>query len=243
MIEARQEQPQPIRLATPAAPAVPATKVIVAAKIALYGTGIRSVLDAQPDLKVCAVVRTLDDLCARAAELEPDLIIVDEDVFERQARHIRTLYTSDPGVGIIAVIAQETKELCMNIVSAGVVGIIHRTDSEQQMLNCVNTVANGGYGISDRVFSWFIKYHQDHPKPVAELAKSDPRSEFREKEIQIVTMMAQGMRYRAIANRLQTTDQCIRNELARLKKRLKIEGGKEEILQYCADKGIIQLPR
>lgn len=216
--------------------------VVVADTVALYGSGIRSVLDDQGDMKVLALVSSYHELLKTAKAATPDIVVADEHLFERRVDKIRWLSTLYPDLGLVILVNSEVADFCMNIVSAGVRGIVPRTASPDRLLRCARKVAQGGYGLSDRILYAYIKFHQDHPRPINANSKASDYSDdlFTEKELRTMQLLAMGYKIRAIAGILQTTEQVIKNKLSNLYGRLEVDG-KSGLIEYLRKRDLIEL--
>jgi two-component system nitrate/nitrite response regulator NarL len=146
---------------------------------------------------------------------------------------LRTLAAEQIPCKSVLLTAAVRDEEVVEAVKCGVMGIVLKESPADVLLNCVRTVARGESWIErDTVTRAFRTIVGREPVPEPAEGTLTPR------EVEMVRMVAQGLRNKAIAERLAISEGTVKVHLHNIYEKLGVDGRLELVL--CAQrKGIV----
>jgi DNA-binding NarL/FixJ family response regulator len=194
------------------------TRVLVADDHAFYREGVRAMLGALPGTEVVGEAATGEEAVARAAELSPDIIIMDLRMPGIDGiTATRQILAQRPEIGVLVVTMFDDQESVFAAMRAGARGYLLKDATLDEFLRAVTAVRNGEAIFSPAIARRMIQYF-GMPMPVAPL----PFPELSERERQILTLIAQGLSNEAIATRLTLSLKTVRNHTSNILGKLQL---------------------
>jgi DNA-binding NarL/FixJ family response regulator len=164
------------------------------------------------------------DLCA---ELLPDVVLMDVDLKAEMSGidATRKIKENSPATKVIIMTAHDDDRLLVDAVEAGASGFLSKDDAAQEVLAAVKAAADGEVLIDPATLARLL------PQVAREReAKRDALTllnDLTEREHEILSLLAQGMRNDDIASQLyispQTVQTHVRNILGKLRVHSKLE--------------------
>ena len=106
--------------------------------------GVRVLLEANPEWRVCCEASTGREAVAKATEFHPDVVILDVAMPEMNgleaARQIRTVV---PTTRILVLTVHQIDHLAQEFIEAGVRGYLLKADAGRMLVDAVETVFKG----------------------------------------------------------------------------------------------------
>lgn len=119
-------------------------RILIADDHEIVRKGVATVLSARRDLEVCGEAADGAEAVRKAAELRPDLIILDLTMPELNgisaAQKIREIL---PGVPILILSMHEGASLLETFRRIGVQGYVPKTQASEKLLDAVDVLAKG----------------------------------------------------------------------------------------------------
>ncbi|WP_242280726.1 hybrid sensor histidine kinase/response regulator transcription factor [Bacillus cereus group sp. BfR-BA-01347] len=196
---------------------------------------LRTLLDRYEDLNVVGLAENGNqaiDLCGR---LQPHVILMDLDMqqmdgveatkkIKQQWTHIRIL---------IFTTFQDTKQ-ALESLRNGADGFLLKSIETLELANTIRLIHKGGtlidQGMSQKIFEKFDKQKETPQATAYELTA---------REIEILQLVAKGLRYTTIASRLYLSNGTVRNYASTAYTKLGVRN-KEEAVQKALEIGIIE---
>jgi DNA-binding NarL/FixJ family response regulator len=184
-------------------------RLVIAEDHLLVREGIRTLLEADPELEVVAVCGDLDSLFAAVEAERPDVVVTDirmppgdSDEGIQAADRLRTTH---PDVGVVVLSQHATPSYALALLEGGSAGrsylLKERVQEPDQLVGAIRTVADGGSVID--------------PKVVEALVASDARGErsplraLTPREIDVLREMAAGKSNAAIGEALYLAERSV----------------------------------
>src|SRR5918996_3356228 len=117
-------------------------RLLVVAEVRLYRDGLAEVFAREDELDVVATAAGADEALASAAELQPDVALVDLAP-HRAVEYARALGEAAPQAKMIALAVREIADEVVVLAEAGVAGYVTREQSLQDLVAAVRSVAAG----------------------------------------------------------------------------------------------------
>lgn len=177
----------------------------------LVREGVRTLLEAEPDLKVLAAASDFDELLSCADRHKPQVLVTDirmPPTFQQEgieaAREVRKRL---PGTGIVVLSQYDEPDYAVALLEEGAAGCAYllkdRVAEGDQLVRAVREVASGGSMLDPRIVEAMVS-------PVSEPTL------LTEGQAKLLQMVAEGKPVKAIALALHTTPEAAAAQVERL---------------------------
>jgi DNA-binding NarL/FixJ family response regulator len=189
-------------------------RVVLVESSALVGLGIRGVLDGEPDMEVVGEVRSAGDALAMAEDRAPDVFLVDVELQEpATSAATRKLTQEAPGSGIVVVGREDDDASILEAIDVGARGHVASIVKPAELVAVIRQVADGEDPLKDEVIG-----RPDLVDKIMEgfresFRRDAPPNPLTPRELDVVTLVAKGLRNRQIAESLDIGEQTVKNHL------------------------------
>ena len=190
-------------------------RVVVADDQGMVRSGFSVLLNAQPDIEVIGEAVNGQEAIARAAELRPDVILMDVRMPVLDGLHATREITAMPDPPKILVLTTfDLDDYVYEALRAGASGFLLKDASASELANAVRLVAAGDAllapGVTRRLIAEFARM-------------GGPRGPTRkqidgltERESEVLALVARGMSNAEIAGHLVVAEQTIKTHVGRI---------------------------
>jgi two-component system, NarL family, response regulator DesR len=165
----------------------------------LVRSALAAVLAHEADLHVVADIGRDDEIPTLAANLRPDVIIIDADLDDSGSAQVNAVAEKLPDSAVVVLTGRVTPDAMTRAVSAGVRALVGRDSQPRELIGVIRRVAAGERVIAPSVV-------------VAALQWAENPLNRREREV--LQAAAEGLRSRDIAERLFLAPGTVRNYLS-----------------------------
>jgi DNA-binding NarL/FixJ family response regulator len=202
--------------------------VLIADDHAVFREGLRAVLGPEPDMDVVGEAATGKEVIERAAELRPDVILMDIQMPQINGiEATRRILDASPHIGVVVLTMFEDDDSVFSAMRAGARGYILKGAPPSEILKVVRAVAGGeayfGPEIARRLVVFFST-----PK-AASPAEALPELTARERDI--LGLIAQGHTNAKIAARLFVSPHTVRNHITHIFAKLQVADRAQAIIR------------
>jgi DNA-binding NarL/FixJ family response regulator len=203
-------------------------RILIADDHALVREGLRAVLGSEPDMEVVGEAATGKEVLERAAELRPDVILMDIQMPGINGIEAsRRILDASPKVGVVVLTMFEDDESVFSAMRAGARGYVLKGAHPSEILKVLRAVAAGeayfGPEIAQRLVDFFST-----PKPPSP-AVAFPELTAREREI--LDLIARGHNNAAIAARLFVSPKTVGNHISHIFTKLQVADRAQAIIR------------
>ena len=203
-------------------------RILIADDHALVREGLRAVLGSEPDMEVVGEAATGKEVLERAAELRPDVILMDIQMPGINGIEAsRRILDASPKVGVVVLTMFEDDESVFSAMRAGARGYVLKGAHPSEILKVLRAVAGGeayfGPEIARRLVGFFST-----PKPPSP-AVAFPELTAREREI--LDLIARGHNNAAIAARLFVSPKTVGNHISHIFTKLQVADRAQAIIR------------
>jgi len=206
-------------------------RVVIADDHAVLRHGVRSLLDAQPDISVVAEAGDTDSAVARCVELLPDVAILDLTMPGGGGLvALRAIGAKCPSVRVIVLTMHDDVAHMRAVLDAGAVGYLAKRSAGPDLLEAVREV------------------HQGRTYVRASLAKASPKGALPDaaavtavlspRELEVLKLLALGHSNREVALHIGITKKSIDTYRLRLQEKLGIKG-RAELVRCALSAGLL----
>lgn len=207
-------------------------RVLLADDHPLLRSGLRALLDAQPDMIVIGEADRGDVAVRTALELCPDVVVMDIAMPGLGgAEATRQIKQARPEVKVLTLTAHEERGYAQLLLEAGASGYVLKRAAADELVRALQTVATGGMYL-DSVAAPLVTPSSRRPgqEGVA------PRAELSERESEVLRLIAQGHPMKEIAARLELSPRTLETYKARAQEKLGLRN-RADIVRYALQRG------
>jgi DNA-binding NarL/FixJ family response regulator len=202
-------------------PPTPLVRVLLCEDQEVFRLGLRSVLEAQPDIAVVAETAELGEALAVATGPGTWVLVVRQGlVSDSTLPLLRDLCQRGTGVLLLAETRRGSRTALMDVLQAGVRGCLPRRAAAQRLVEAVRALARHEAALDSAVTSQLVSYLTGDPTQTTEEGRLLDRLTERQRDV--AELVAQGLSNEEIADRLFLSPATIKSHLAAVMRRLDV---------------------
>jgi DNA-binding NarL/FixJ family response regulator len=193
----------------------------------LFRAGVQSLLDSVPDMEVVATAADGEAALREATLHPPDVVLMDltmrgMDGLEATRRIVRAV----PSCAVLVLSMLDDDGSVLAAMRAGARGYVPKGAGQEELLAAIRAVATGGAvfgaGVAGRILAGLDR----SPAPAF--------PGLTERESQVLTLMADGLDNRAIAEQLQMSTKTVANHVSHVLTKLQARDRVDAVLRARA---------
>lgn len=192
-----------------------AIRVIIVDDESLVRAALRVFLESSDGFELVGEADNGADAITLVRATQPDVVLMDVqmpimDGIEATQRLTREF----PGLKIVALTTFSTERVIVPMLSAGASGFLVKDTSPDRILDAARLAHEGGYVLSPRVAKELVTSVQSGAASATrELGRDE---ELTERELEVVTLLAQGMSNAEIAAAMYVSEATVKSHLGRI---------------------------
>jgi DNA-binding NarL/FixJ family response regulator len=203
-------------------------QILIADDHAHFRAGVRALLLTEADLAQAAEAATGEEAVARAASLQPDVILMDLNMPGLNGiEATRRIVADSPHIAILMLTMFEDDDSVFAAMQAGARGYLLKGAPKAEVLRAIRAVASGevifGASIAAKMMRFFADAQPRKPSPAF------PELTAREREI--LALMAQHKANPEIAAQLCLSEKTVRNNVSNIFNKLQVIDRAQAILK------------
>jgi DNA-binding NarL/FixJ family response regulator len=213
-------------------------RVLIADDHGVLRAGLRTLIAAQPDMEVVGEAADGDEAVRRAAELDPDVIVLDVEMPRTGGlTALHRLRSTCPRARVLILTMHDEPTLVRSALEAGASGFVVKEALGDDLLAAVRTVYQGRGYIN---MSLAAREGAAAPSPQASALPEPGRtmSRLSQREHQVLEMLAQGFTNQEIGARLHLSPRTIGTYRSRLNDKLGLRT-RADIVRYALESGLL----
>lgn len=173
-------------------------RILIADDHELFRRGIAAELTQVPGWVVAADAANGRDAAAAAAEIKPDIIVLDLTMPELNGLEAaRKIISADPAARILILTAHESEQVVREVLSAGARGYVLKSDAGRMLVTAVQALLDGRYFFTSTVAQMVLDGYLR-----SEARDADAAHTLSAREREIVQLLAEGNSNKDIARAL-----------------------------------------
>ena len=212
-------------------------RILIADDHDIVRRGIRSLIEARPEWKICDEAHSGREAVTKAEEKKPDIVILDISMPElnglEAARRIKKV---SPNSEILILSVHYSDQLIKEILDVGVRGFIVKSDSDRDLVVAVETLANHKPFFTSMATEVMLTNFQ-RPNAAAPTGMRASRLTSREREI--VQLLSEGKSSKEVASSLGISVKTAETHRANIMRKLEIHSV-SELVRYAVRNQIIE---
>jgi len=215
-----------------------AIRLLLADDHAVVRSGLRLLLEAQPDLVIVGEAENGEEAIRRTAELQPDVVLMDIEMPGMNGiEAARRIKTQSPGASVLALTMYEDDQYFFEMLRAGASGYVPKRAAPDELASAIRAVSRGEVFIHPSLAGRLVQdYLQRRDVEVQEQAAGDltPR------EQEVLTLIAQGLSNNEIADQLVISAKTVDRHRENIMRKLNLHN-RVDLVKYALRKGLIDL--
>jgi two-component system NarL family response regulator len=211
-------------------------RVIVADDHALFRRGLEMVLESEPDIEVVAEANDGNEVITLAEQHMPDLVLMDVRMPGRGGiEATQAIKDAVPHTKILMLTISDEEEDLYDAIKAGANGYLLKEISIEEVAGAIRSVHMGQSLISPSMASKLLN-------EFAAMARKDeekqqmPAPRLTDREMEVLTLVAQGLNNRDIAKQLYISENTVKNHVRNILEKLHLHSRMEAVVYAVREK-------
>lgn len=212
-------------------------RVLIADDHGIVRAGIRSLLEAYPDIEVVGEASSGWEAIEQAMRLEPDVVLMDIAMGDLSGMEAtREIKEQAPRVKVLALTMHDREEYFFAMLKAGALGYVLKESGPDELIAAIRAVHQGEAFLSPAVTKAVL---EDYLERRAEGATSRYNQlTLREKEV--LRLVAEGKTTQQIADLLHLSPKTVEKHRSSMMHKLGLHN-LSELIKYAIRKGLIEV--
>jgi DNA-binding NarL/FixJ family response regulator len=203
-------------------------QVMVADDHPAFRAGVRALLELADDIEVIAEVDSSEDAIAVAADLQPDVVMMDLRMpTVGGVEATRVIVRESPRIAVLVLTMVEDSESIFAALRAGARGYLLKESGATELHRAVYAAASGGFitspAVAKRMSQFFTADNADSRN------QAFPTLSHREREV--LDLIAQGKNKASITHELVLSPKTVRNHISNIFAKLHVADRAEAIVR------------
>jgi two-component system response regulator DevR len=198
----------------------------------LIREGLRTLLEAEDDLRVVGEARTGSEALALTRHLGPDVVVLDVRLPDRNGIEIcAEIHDLSPTTRVLVCSGLADGSALIEAAKAGAEGFVSKEATNDEIVDAVRRVAGGASVVGEGSAQTMFRYLRSHRGDAPRLAQLSDR------ERQVLGLLSEGLTNREIGTRLFISEKTVRNHVSGLLRKLHLRHRTEAALFAAPLKG------
>ena len=189
---------------------------------------------AAAGFEVVAVAGTGEEAVRRFAATRPEVVVLDLQIPPPGGVEVTaTVLSQDPSARVLILSASGEQADVLEAVKAGATGYLVKSASSEELLDAVRRVAQGDTvftpGLAGLVLGEFRRMSSEPETP--------PGEQLTERETEILKMVAKGLSYKQIAERLVLSHRTVQNHVQNTLRKLQLHN-RVQLTRWAIEQGL-----
>jgi DNA-binding NarL/FixJ family response regulator len=209
-------------------------RILIADDHGIVAEGLKHLIEAQPDMKVVALVGDGREAVQQAREVQPDVVLMDLSMPELNgADATRAILERDAKCRVIVLSMYAQREYVRRALKAGAAGYVVKRSAAKEVVEAIRAVHAGQRYLSPRVADVVLEDYTDDKQ-------DDLLSRLSAREREVLQLLAEGRTGAQIAERLSLSQKTVETYRARLVEKLGIRD-LAGLVRFAIQRGLVSL--
>ena len=214
-------------------------RVVLADDHAVMREGLKSLINAQPDMLVVGEAEDGEAAWSVAIRLKPDVLVIDLSMPGIGGAESPERVRRDcPAVKVLALTVHEERLYLTQLLRAGATGYVLKRAAAADLVRAVRIVASGGTYIDPAVAGTLVEGSLDSGSS----AEETPHDSLSDREREVLICIAQGYSNKEIAASMGLSVKTVETYKSRMAEKLGLRT-RVEIVRYAVSQGWLSHPR
>jgi DNA-binding NarL/FixJ family response regulator len=185
--------------------------------------GLAAVLDAQEDMEIAGEASDGKEAVTRFTDLRPDIVLMDLAMPGTDGvEAIRQIRQIDENAKVVVLTAYDTDDRIFQAVQAGARGYLLKGAPRDEIFRAIREVNNGGSLLEPAIAGKLLSR-------VGDILRGGAVEQLTPRELDILTLMARGLRNKEIASQLYITERTVKFHANAIYRKLDVSSRTEAV--------------
>ncbi len=200
---------------------------------AIVRSGLRRILEAEPDLEVVAEAGTADEAVAAARDTEPDVFVMDIGLPDRNGITATVeVCKVSPATKVLVLTVHDDVAYLRRVFDAGAAGFLVKEAADIELVQAVRQVAKGKHYVHPTLGAALLAPDAATARPAG------PGGELSQREVEILGLIANGLTNGEIAKQLYVSVRTVETHRAHIHQKLDVRT-RAELVRIAREAGIL----
>lgn len=216
-------------------------RVVIADDHTIVRQGIRSLLQAEPDIKVIGEASDGREAAQLTRELKPDVVVMDLAMPEMDGLEAtRVIKQESAQTQILALTMHESDEYFFRVLQLGALGYVLKRAATSDLLAAVRAIAGGEVFLYPAVAKKLVTDYIARAQTKGEEDARRSYAALTPREREILARLAEGLSNREIADKLVLSLSTVQTHSAHIMEKLNLQN-RAALIKYAIREGLIDV--
>jgi two-component system response regulator NreC len=208
--------------------------VVIADDHEVVRSGLRGLLEAEPDLEVTAEARDVRSTMAFVRAQQPGVLVLDLNMpGDSSLGAIPELLEASPGTKIVVLTMQSDPAFAREALRAGALGYVLKDAANTELVQAVRAAMEG---------RTYLEPQLGAKLAAAPAEPAGPGHDLSDREVEVLRLIALGHTNAEIAEQLYLSVRTVESHRAHIQQKLRLST-RAELVRYALDHGMLEVPR
>lgn len=213
-------------------------RVLIAEDHAIVREGLRTLMEAQPDIEVVGEATNGEEAVNKTREVQPDIVLMDITMpVLNGLEATRQIKQNSPGVRILVLTMHESDEYFFSILEAGASGYFIKGGSSAELVSALRAVWRGDVFIYPVMAKKLLSDYLHRVKAGQDKESYDGLTD---RQREVLKLIAEGYTNQEIADLLVLSVATVQTHRAHIMAKLEFRS-RTELIKYAIRRGFITL--
>lgn len=214
-------------------------KLLLADDHAVLRAGLKTLFNAQPDLRVVAEAASGEEAVHKSREVVPDIVLMDITMPGLSGLEAtREIKRQNPEIRVLVLTMHEDEGYLHKMLHAGADGYVPKKAADTELVAAIRATFRGEHFIHSSMTGGLVA--ELRGKETASPVESRDQYGLSQREIEVLRLLAMGHTNQQIADMLYLSAKTVATYKARLKEKLKLKG-RAELVRYAIKRGLLDI--
>jgi two-component system response regulator NreC len=211
-------------------------RVLLADDHAILRSGLRMLINTQPDMEVAGEAGDGEEAVRKARELRPDVSIIDITMPKAGGLKAAAEIGHHPGGSRVLVLTMHPEPAYLRTaLSAGVLGYVLKKSVDADLLSAIRAVHQGKTYVDSEMASYVVQRAFGAPSPPS---PKEPPIPLSARELEVLRRVAEGYSSREIAAQIFVSTKTVETYRARIAEKLGLKT-RAEMVQFALESELL----
>lgn len=215
----------------------PRARILIVDDHPLVRSGLRVLIDDEPDLQVCGEAADADEAIRVLDARKPDLVIIDLSLKGSSGLElIKRIKSRAPDVKMLVSSMHDESLYAERVLNAGALGYINKQEAMEKVIEAIRGILQGRVFLSSAMSNRFLQRLTKDQKSQEQSAVGS----LSDRELQVFELIGRGLATSAIAGQLHLSVKTVETHREKIKSKLKLTTATEltkHAVQWVLEQG------
>lgn len=213
-------------------------RLLLADDHAVVRSGLRLLLEAQPDMKIVGEAENGHDAVRQTALLRPDVVLMDIEMPDMNGiEATRRIRETGAETAVLALTMYEDDQYFFEMLRAGAAGYVPKRAAPDDLVSAVRAVSRGEVFLYPSLAGRLV---QDYLNRAGSGDEPDRDDNLTPREREVLTLVAEGLTNNEIADRLVISAKTVDRHRENIMRKLNLHN-RVDLVKYALRNGLIDL--